>query len=124
MMQMRDWIAGAVGAVIFLLGFLPVIGVLGFLDGLPMTVITWIVAIGGLWLVYAGIVEITNSNILGWWSFVVALIVLIVGLLPILYGFGIGPKFFEFAWLGRAVYNIIFMIEGLFLMFATFAMEL
>jgi len=124
MMQMRDWIAGAVGAVIFLLGFFPLIGKLSFLSELSPTILTWVVAIGALYLCYAAIVEITNSNIIGWWSFAVGAIVLIVGFLPILHGFGIGPEFFAFEWVSRTFYNILFVLEGAFLMIATFAMEL
>ena len=124
MMQMRDWVAGAVGAVIFLLGLFPLIGKLSFLNNLPLIVITWIIAIGALYLCYAAIVEITNSNILGWWSFAIGIIVLVIGFLPILHSFGIGPSFFAFAWIGKTVYNVLFVLEGAFLMLATFAMEL
>ena len=124
MMQLRDWISGLVGLAIFLLGLMPMIGYFTFLNDLPATLLTWIVAIAGLWLAVDSIIEITNSNIVGWWSFGVAIVVLIIGLLPILHSFGIGPAFFEFNWLSRTVYNIIFIIEGAFLMIATFAMEL
>jgi hypothetical protein len=124
MMQMRDWIAGAVGLVIFCLGLFPLIGKLSFLNGLPQTAVVWIVALGALYLCYAAIVEITNSNVIGWWSFAIGAIVLIVGFLPILHSFGIGPDFFSFSWISRTVYNILFILEGVFLMVATFAMEL
>ena len=97
---------------------------LAFLNDLPSTLLVWIIALGGMYLAVNSVVEITNSNVLGWWSFGVAVAVLIVGLLPILHGFGVGPAWFEFKWLGRTVYNILFMIEGVFLMIATFAMEL
>ncbi len=123
-MQMRDWISGAVGAAIFLLGLLPLIGKFTFLNNLPVALLTWIVAGAGFYLAINSIVEITNSNIVGWWSFGVAIAVLIIGLFPLLHGFGIGPSWFEFNWLKGAAYNIIFIIEGVFLMIATFAMEL
>ena len=124
MMQARDWISGAVGLVILLLGLLPIIGKLTFLNDLPATLIIWIVAIGGLYLAVNSVIEITNSNVVGWWSFGIAVFILIVGLLPLLHSFGIGPSWFEFGWISRTVYNIIFIIEGLFLIIATFAMEL
>jgi hypothetical protein len=47
--------------------------------------------------------------------------------LPILFGFGIGPAFFKLDFLGsftKYLYNIIFMAEGLFLMIAMVAMEM
>jgi len=123
-MQMRDWISGLVGAIIFLLGLMPMLGYLKFLNDISATLLTWIVAIAGLYLMVNSIIEITNSNIIGWWSFGIAIAVMLIGLFPILHGFGIGPSWFEFRWLSRTVYNIIFIIEGIFLMIATFAMEL
>ena len=124
MMQSRDWISGLIGAVIFLLGLLPLLGKFEFLNNLPVSLLTWIVAGAGLYLAMNSIIEITNSNIVGWWSFIVAIVVLVIGLFPLLHSFGIGPSWFEFNWLNRAAYNIIFIIEGVFLMIATFAMEL
>ena len=124
MMQMRDWISGAVGAVIFLLGLMPMLGYLTFLNDLPATLMIWIVAGAGLYLAVDSIIEITNSNIVGWWSFGVAIAVLVIGLFPLLHSFGIGPAWFAFNWLNRTAYNVIFIIEGVFLMIATFAMEL
>ena len=124
MMQMRDWISGLIGALIFLLGLMPVLGKFTFLNNLPVSLLTWIVAGAGFYLMINSIIEITNSNIVGWWSFVIAITVLIIGLLPLLHSFGIGPAWFEFKWLSRTSYNIIFIIEGFFLMIATFAMEL
>ena len=124
MMQMRDWISGFGGAGILLLGLLPMLGYLTFLNDLSATLLTWIVAIAGLYLAVNSIIEITNSNIVGWWSFGVAITVLIIGLFPLLHSFGIGPAWFQFNWLNRTAYNIIFIIEGVFLMIATFAMEL
>jgi len=124
MMQARDWISGLVGAVIFLLGLLPLIGKFTFLDNLPVSLVIWIVAGAGLYLAMNSIIEITNSNIIGWWSFIVAITILIIGLLPLLHSFGIGPSWFEFKWLSRTAYNILFVVEGIFLMIATFAMEL
>ena len=124
MMQMRDWISGIVGLIIFLLGLLPLIGKFEFLNNLSSTIIVWIIAIGGLYLAVNSLTEITNSNIVGWWSFGVAIAVLVIGLFPLLHFFGIGPGWFDFNWLNRTAYNVIFIIEGVFLMIATFAMEL
>ncbi|MBS3105235.1 hypothetical protein J4234_03195 [Candidatus Woesearchaeota archaeon] len=124
MMQMRDWISGLVGALVFLLGLMPLMGKFEFLNNLPVSLLTWIVAGAGFYLAINSIIEITNSNVIGWWSFGVAIAVLIIGLFPLLHSFGIGSAWFQFNWLNRAAYNIIFIIEGVFLMIATFAMEL
>ena len=124
MMQMRDWVSGIVGAAVFLLGLLPLMGKFESLNNLPVSLLTWIVAGAGLYLAVNSIIEITNSNIVGWWSFGIAIAVLIIGLFPLLHGFGFGPEWFAFNWLPRKAYNFIFIIEGVFLMIATFAMEL
>ena len=124
MMQPKDWISGLVGLIIFLLGLLPMIGYLTFLNDLTPSLLIWIVAGAGFYLAINSIIEITNSNIVGWWSFGVAITVLVIGLLPLLHSFGIGPAWFEFNWLNRKAYDVIFIIEGFFLMIATFAMEL
>ena len=124
MMQARDWISGLVGLIIGLLGLLPLLGKFTALNNLPISLLIWIVAGAGFYLAINSIIEITNSNIIGWWSFGVAITVLIIGLLPLLNSFSIGPVWFEFKWLTRTAYNIIFIIEGFFLMIATFAMEL
>ena len=124
MMQARDWISGLIGSVIFLLGLMPILGKFEFLNNLPVSLLTWVVAGAGLYLAVNSIIEITNSNIVGWWSFILAVAVLIIGLVPLLHGFNIGPACFEFKWLNRTAYNIIFILEGIFLMIATFAMEL
>jgi len=123
-MQARDWISGLVGAVIFLLGLLPLLGKFDFLNNLPVSLLTWVVAIAGLYLAVNSLTEITNSNIVGWWSFLVAVTLLVIGLFPLLHSFGIGPAWFEFKWLTVTAYHIIFVVEGFFLMIATFAMEL
>ena len=123
-MQTRDWISGLIGSIIFLLGLMPILGKFEFLNNLPVSLLTWIVAGAGLYLAVNSIIEITNSNIVGWWSFILAIAVLIIGLFPLLHGFNIGPAWFEFKWLNRTAYNIIFILEGVFLMIATFAMEL
>lgn len=124
MMQTRDWISGIIGAIIFLLGLLPLLGKFEFLNNLPVSLLVWIVAGAGFYLIINSVIEITNSNIIGWWSFIIAISLLAVGLMPLLHTFGVGPDWFEFKWLSRAVYNVIFVIEGVFLMIATFAMEL
>src|SRR3989344_3434028 len=115
MMQMRDWISGIVGLIIFLLGLLPLIGKFEFLNNLSSTIIVWIIAIGGLYLAVNSLTEITNSNIVGWWSFGVAIAVLVIGLFPLLHSFGVGPAWVAFNWFNRTAYNIIFIIEGGFL---------
>ncbi|MBI2107623.1 hypothetical protein HYT54_00705 [Candidatus Woesearchaeota archaeon] len=124
MMQLRDWVSGAIGAIILLLGLLPLLGKFESLNNLPGTVVIWIVSLAGFYLIINSIIEITNSNVVGWVSFGIAFAALIIGFFPALHSLGVGPGWFEFAWIGRTAYNVIFIIEGAFLMIATFAMEL
>ena len=117
MMQTRDWISGLVGIIVGALGLLPMLGYAAFLDILSVNVLRWIVVVAGAYLIWNSIIEITNSNIIGWYSFGTAIIAVILGLLPTLPWFG-------FELFDRTVYNIILIVEGVFLVIATFAMEL
>jgi hypothetical protein len=133
MMEPSDYISGLVGAIIFALGLLPLLNKFGIgpdffkLDFLPLTILSWIIAVAAIYLVVNSITELTNSNAIGYASIAVALGALAIGVLPILAGFGIGPDFFKLEFLkgfGPILYNIVFMAEGLFLMIAMFAMEM
>lgn len=130
MFEPRDWMSLLIGGVVFLMGLFPLLAQFGVgpawfaMEFLPVTIISWVVAVAALYLVYASIVEITNSSVVGNISIIVAFLVLAVGLLPILKGFGIGPSFFALPWLTPLIYRIVFMVEGLFLIFAMWAMEM
>lgn len=130
MMQLKDWISFFVGAVVFLLGFLPILSKIGSgaswfsLNFLPIAIFSYIAAAAGFYLMIESIIEITNSNIIGWWSFIIACIVLAIGVPPMLNSFGAGPSWFAFPWLSQTIYHIVFMVEGVLLMIACFAMEL
>ena len=130
MIQMRDWISFFVGAIIFVLGLFPILNKSGIgpewfsMNFLPVAIFSYIVAGAGFYLMVESVIEITNSNIVGWWSFIIAVVVLLIGLLPLIHSFGRGPEWFAFTWLSPFIYNIIFVIEGFLLMVATFAMEL
>ena len=122
MMQMRDWIMGAIGLVIGSLGLLSLIKLLPF--ELSRSILIWIAALAGFILLYAAIIEITNSNIMGTVSLIVAGIALILSLLPALNSLGWLGSWAGFSWIGEILYKLILVIEGAFLMIATFAMEL
>ena len=123
-MQARDWVSFFVGLAVGLLGLLPMLGYFTFLNDLKVSVVVWIVAAAALYLVWNSVIEITNSNIIGTFSIAIAGIALLSGLLPVLHSYGIGWSWFELKWLPSTVYNFILIIEGAFLMIATFAMEL
>ena len=132
MMETKDYISGFVGILIMALGLLPLLAKIGVgpswfaLQFLPISILSWIIAVAALYLVMNSVSEITNSNSLGYISILVAFVVLAIGVLPILASFGIGPAFFALGTLPfmPIVYNVVFIIEGLFLFLAMFAMAL
>ena len=133
-MQLKDWISFFVGLVVLALGFLPLAEELGwfsigvgslFKANWFLAIVPYLVAIFGFYLAINSIREITNSNQLGWMSFGIAAVVFTIGILPVLKLFFTGlPDFFKLEFLSPIVYQIIFIVEGIFLMIATFAMEL
>ncbi len=130
MMEMKDWISFFIGALLTAAGALPLlnkfnIGPSAFkLDFLPLAIFSYVVAVAGFYLMVNSVIEITNSNAIGWISFLVAVALMAVGVLQVLSKFSIGPAFFKLEFITDTVYYLIFTIEGIFLMIATFAMEL
>ena len=130
MLQPRDWLSGLVGIILGLLGFLPFLHSIGkgpewfAFSWLPLQFLTYIIAIGGFYLVINSVIEITNSNVIGWISFFIAALITITGILKILGQRGTIAGFFAMAWMPAMFYYIIFIILGIFLLIATFAMEL
>jgi len=103
-MQMRDWVSGMIGIVVFCLGSLPLLNNFGvgpawFKLALPIAILSYVVAAMGFYLLIDSFIEISNSNTVGWVSFLIAFVCLGIGMLPVLHGFGIGPDFFS---LGQA----------------------
>ena len=134
MMEAKDILSFIAGVLLFALGLLPLLNSFGIGPGwfnvwqfLPVTVLSWIVAVGALYLVIDSVIEITNSSSIGFVSIIVAFICLLIGVMPILHGFSIGPQFFALDFLGafsKYLFNVVFMLEGLFLMIAMVAMEM
>ena len=122
MMQMRDWISGLVGLIIGGIGLLSVMKILPF--DLSRNVLLWTAAIAALYLTINSIIEITNSNVMGTLSLIVALAALIISILPLLNSLGLFGAWAEFKWIGDIIYKILLIAEGAFLIIATFAMEL
>jgi len=120
MMEVKDWVSGFVGFIILCLGLLPLLNKYGigsswFNFTLPVKILSWLVVIGGFYLIINSFIEITNSNIIGWLSFGVAGVITVVGVLQVLG---------KISWISGIFFNFIFIILGLGLMVATFAMEM
>lgn len=127
MLDMKDWMSGLAGAIIFLLGLLPILnksgkGAAWFGFELSIIVMAWILLLGSVYLLVDAFVEITNSNIFGWISLLIALVFGAIGLLRILSGKFTG--FLAMEWVTAGTYSILFLILGFFLMIGTFARKL
>jgi len=130
--EAKDWISGLVGLLVLLAGLIPLLESFGILNlgfsnimgtSAFLTVLPFILAALGFYLAIESLIELTNSNHIGWLSFFVGTIIMVVGILPALQSFGIGPGLFGLQ-PPLLIYNIIFVIEGVFLVIAMFAMEL
>ncbi len=121
----KNWVAVIIGLLLLALGLIPLLnnfgvigfGLPGFLNGIVSKIGLWIVAAGGLFLLIDSFLEDHSMRMI---SIVVALLILAVGIIPLLNSFGIIG--FTIPFLSVNVYNIIFVIEGLFLLIAAFAM--
>jgi len=127
MMEAKDWLSFFIGAVIFAAGLIPILSRYNIISwNIPMTlslvVLQYIIAIGGLYLAINSLIEITNSNPVGWISLLISFVMLAAGLIPILVSFNVFG--FSLPFLSEAIYQILFVIEGFFLMIACFAMEM
>ncbi|KHO45718.1 MAG: hypothetical protein QS98_C0008G0022 [archaeon GW2011_AR3] len=130
MIDTKDWISFFVGLVLTVTGVLPLMNKFGIgpewfkLEILPVNIFSYIVAIAGFYLMVNSVIEITNSNAIGWISFLIAVLIMASGILQVLHKFAIGPTWFELTFISDLVYYIVFTVEGIFLMIATFAMNL
>ena len=130
MMEVKDWISGLVGLIIFCLGLFPILHSFGTgpewfaMSSVSSGIFTWIAAVGGFYLIINSIIEITNSNIVGGVSFFTALAITGIGILKLFGDAGKLTGFLAMGWISPLIFQIIFLALGLFLMIATFAMEL
>ncbi|MBW2989973.1 hypothetical protein KY358_06690 [Candidatus Woesearchaeota archaeon] len=120
MMEMKDWISGLVGVIILCLGLFPLLNSRGIGPGwfglsLPVRLLSWVIVGGGFYLIINSLIEITNSNVIGWVSFFIAAVITVLGILQVLR---------KITWISGIIFNIAFILLGLFLMIATFAMEM
>ncbi len=122
MHSVRHWISFFVGAIIFALGLLPLIGKAPvFLDNVPGAVAMYIVAFGGLYIIVDSFFEFTFHSGVGISTLLIGLAVFALGLITILHS--MGKITFGISFLTPVVYQILFMLEGLFLMMACFIMD-
>lgn len=134
MMEGKDWLSFLVGAIVASMGALPLlhkymgVGPAFFeLKFLPAAIFAYIMAGIGFYLIINSFIEITNSNPIGWFSFLLAGLIIVTGVLYILGSNNIVTGIFALKFLNTiepVFYHAIFVVEGFFLMIAAFAMEM
>lgn len=123
----RSWSSLLIGFVLMVLGIIPLLnswGVIsfalpGFLTSFIAVAALYIISAGGFYLLIDGFLEWGNP--MAWLTFVVALIVLVLGIIPLLNQFSLVT--FTIPYLNLTLYYIIFTIEGFFLFIGAFLME-
>ncbi|HLC47343.1 MAG TPA: hypothetical protein VJI75_06480 [Candidatus Nanoarchaeia archaeon] len=130
MFHWKDGVSFFIGFFLTVMGLLPLLSKLGIgpswfaIPSAGLSIFAYVVAAAGMYLLVNSIIEITNSNAIGWFSFFAAAIFFLIGLMQVLFKFGVGYSWFGLSWISPAVYFVIFIIEGVLLMIACFAMEL
>ena len=120
----KNWSAIIIGFLLMALGILPllqkfkIITFAGFLTGSwLMTVAPYLLAAGGIYLLIDSFMEDDHMRII---SILVSLAIIAVGVINVLYTFKIIG--FNVPFVGPILYYTLFIIEGLFLVIAAFAM--
>lgn len=124
MHSIRHWMSFAVGIVIFLLGLLPLIGqasLIPFYGSASITVLAFIVAFGGLYIIIDSFFEMMFHTMTGIVTMVVGFIVAAIGTVVVLSDLGVLA--FNIPFLHAIIFYVLFILEGLFLMIATFVMD-
>ena len=131
-MEAKDIISMIIGFIVMSLGLIPFLekwkvinlGLSKTLENvLAANIAIYLVAGLGLYLVVESFIEITQSNAIGSLSLIIAGIITLIGLIPVLSQFGVLPFNLPFT-LSQIIFQMIFIVEGIFLIIAGFAMEL
>lgn len=120
----KNWSALIIGFLLMALGILPIlqnfkiINWAGFLTGSWfMTIAPYLLAVGGIYLLIDSFMEDDNMRII---SIIVSILIIAVGVINALSAFKIIG--FSIPFIGPMIYYSLFIIEGLFLIIAAFAM--
>ena len=121
----KNWSALIVGLLLMALGIIPLLngwgvisfGLPSFLSNMIPMIATYILALGGILLLIDSFMEDDTLRII---SIVISLVIIAAGIIPILNNFGVIG--FTIPFLNALVFNILFVLEGLFLTIAAFAM--
>jgi hypothetical protein len=123
----KHWLALFIGIILIALGGIPLLSKWGLVDfNLPLSMLgviegiaLWIISAAGFYLLIDSFFEEPGIRIL---SILVSLAVLAVGIIPLLHSFG--TIAFSIPFLSTTIYYIVFVVEGIFLVIASFTMML
>jgi hypothetical protein len=119
----KNWSALLIGLLMMALGIIPllnsfdVIGFGGFLSGILPKIATYLLAAGGIYLLIDSFMEDDHWRVI---SIIVALSIIAIGIIQILASFNIIG--FSIPFITDTVYYVLFVIEGFFLVMASFVM--
>ncbi|MFH1211793.1 MAG: hypothetical protein V1659_02570 [Candidatus Woesearchaeota archaeon] len=123
----HNWVSLFVGLIVTAFGLIPLLSklklipsLLGFLDNIVGVIGVYLIVAFGLYILLDSFLE-DNDNAIKYISIVVAIAVVAVGLITMLNSLKIIA--FKIPIVTPIVFNIIFVVEGLFLIIAAFAME-
>jgi len=126
MYSTKHWISIIVGFVLILLGLLPLLSKLGIIPlsfdtwvGKLVSVFAYIIAFAGIYLIIDSFHEIAGvGHGLGWFTLVFGFVVLALGIIQILFKFGVLP--FKLPTFPEEFYYALFMFQGILLFIAGF----
>lgn len=125
MHSVRHWISFFVGLLIFLLGLFPLIGKSNWIplhDTIFGVVAAYIVAFAGLYIIVDSFFEFTFHSGIGITTLLIGLVVCALGVIVVLDNMGV-VAWGVSGWLSPIIYQVLFILEGLFLMIACFIMD-
>lgn len=126
----RDTISFIVGLILAAFGIIPLLSNLkvlsfnlpDFLLNLPVSVLVWVIAVAGLYIVVDGFIE-PPMHMFHWALILGGVILLVIGLIPLLFSFKVIGFTVPFLGENLIVYQVMIGIEGLFLAIAGLTMH-
>ena len=116
----RDTLSFFVGLIVLVFGLLPLLHKFGVIDfempligSLPGSILIWVIAIFGLYILIDGFVEPPQHS-LHWILIALGLLMAVFGLIPLLHQFGVIG--FTIPLLDNVIYLVFISVEGLLLM--------
>ena len=123
--EAKGWISALVGLVLLVFGAIPILSNFNllpfklpvFMSSLPAQLLPFIIAVGAFWLIIDAFMEDGGIRAI---SLIIGVLILAVGVLTLLNRFKIIG--FALPFVTPLVYSVMFVVLGIFLIIAGFAM--